>query len=70
MKTKPCIKRGALVTYRPRHLDFDVSAIVRRVHRDGTATVEARHWLDENGKPDGCYLGYCYRIPQEMVVRQ
>lgn len=61
------LKPGTHVTYRPRHLDFNVSAIVRHVHRDGTVTVEARHILDDNGEPEGGYLGYTYRFPKELL---
>jgi len=64
------MKPGTPVTYRPRYLDFDVSAVVRRQHRDGTVTVEARHVLDEHGKPDSGYLGYRYRTPRETLKQQ
>lgn len=47
-----------IVTASGQHVD----AIVRIAHRDGTCTVEARHFL-EDGKPRGAYLGYRYRMP-------
>ena len=56
------IHKGDRVTYRPRFLDFDVSADVLRVHRDGTVTVRARFPLDDDGKEDGNWLGYTYRF--------
>lgn len=39
-----------------------VRAIVRTVHRDGTRTVEAQHFLDEEGRSRGPYLGFKYRL--------
>ena len=59
--------KGSSVVYRPRGLDFDVSAWVDRVHRDGTVTVTARHFLDEDGKPEGGWLGYSYRTKAEHL---
>jgi hypothetical protein len=53
------VQRHQFVTYKVRDLVF--RAIVRRVHRDGTATVETRHEL-RNGEPYGCYMGYRCRI--------
>lgn len=61
------LRKGQSVVYRPRLLDFDVSAVVRTRHRDNTVTVEARHVLDDNGKPQSGYLGYRYRTPVDCV---
>ncbi|WP_050400384.1 hypothetical protein [Bradyrhizobium embrapense] len=46
-----------------------VTAIVRTAHRDGTATVEARHMLDSAGNIRGCYLGYRYRFDASDLTR-
>lgn len=44
-----------------------ITAIVRRAHRDGTVTVEARHELDAERRPCGCYLGYRYRYDVHVL---
>ncbi len=52
------MKRGDRVTYRAwEGQGAKVSAIVRTVHRDGTATVDAT-WAEG----DPIYLGYRYRM--------
>jgi hypothetical protein len=58
------LSRGETVLYRPRFMDFDVRAKVRRLHRDGSVTVEAQWCLDDNGNDDtrAGFLGYKYRI--------
>lgn len=63
------MKKGDFVLY---SLPFtnrmaDVRAIVRTMHRDGTVTIEARHVLDKNGKPEGGYLGYRYRVGANLL---
>ncbi|WBU27571.1 hypothetical protein OOZ54_12790 [Rhodopseudomonas palustris] len=55
------IAKGAPVTYTCGHGDR-VSAIVKRRHRDGTATVEARFVMNSDGTERGCYLGFRYRM--------
>jgi len=61
------VHKHQFVTYRVHNQT--ISAIVRRVHRDGTATVEARFVLDEEGNvTPGCYLGYRYRYAQSALT--
>lgn len=40
-----------------------IAAIVRIAHQDGTATVEARFFLDAAGEPRGPYIGDKFRLP-------
>jgi len=40
-----------------------IRAIVRARHRDGTATVEAQHIIDDKTGMSPSYLGYKYRLP-------
>lgn len=54
------IRKHQFVTYTVRKQV--ISAIVRVVHRDGTATIEARHILDDESNPSGSYLGFRYRM--------
>lgn len=54
------------MTTKHSHVTYEVpagtvSAVVRTVHRDGSATVEAYHFV-KDGKPVGCFLGYKYRM--------
>ena len=60
------LKKGQHVTYALDKLgkEFKVQAIVRRVHRDKTATVEAQFLVNPAGEREGCYLGYHYRYSQ------
>jgi hypothetical protein len=53
------VKKGQMVVYQSG--GHDISAIVRTAHRDGSATVEARHYL-RDGKWSGAYLGFRYRL--------
>jgi hypothetical protein len=52
--------KGSFVTYDTT--SGKVRAIVRRIHRDGDCTVEARHYLDDVGKEIGAYLGFKFRV--------
>lgn len=61
MATK--LNRGDMVTYGTR--TQRVSAKVIRLHRDGSATVMARFFIDANGKQDGPFLGFSYRLDQD-----
>lgn len=63
------IKRGASVRYNA-HGDprIPISARVDRVHRDGSVTVQARHFLDDKGRPQGAFLGYRYRLDADAVT--
>lgn len=58
-------KRHDFVTYKARGMT--ISAIVRRAHRDGTCTVEARFVFDESGKSRPGYLGYRYRYDEGIL---
>ena len=62
------IQKHDHVTYRNWTGYCVISAIVRTVHRDGTATVEARFVLDDQGQPQPGYLGYRYRFDQDMLT--
>lgn len=55
------------VTYRAPLVEVTISAIVRRVHRDGTVTVEARFVLDKDGNATGGYLNHRYRISAKLL---
>lgn len=58
------MKKGQCVTYLAQGGEGPkVAAMVLTAHRDGTATVKARFTLDAEGKQDGMYLGYRYRVP-------
>lgn len=55
--------RKQIVTYVARNgRGMTVQAHIHRCHRDGSYTVEARHFLDAAGKIVPCYLGYRYRL--------
>lgn len=43
-----------------------VSAVVRTIHRDGSVTVEAFHFV-KDGKPQGGFLGYKYRMDRAAL---
>lgn len=59
------VRKHQSVTYRlPNGL---VEAIVRIVHKDHTATIEARHFINEAGKIEGDYLGYRSRVPVSLL---
>jgi hypothetical protein len=62
-------RKGQHVTYGLDKLGkgCKVQAIIRRVHRDDTATVEARFFVDADGKLEGCYPGYRYRCSQDNL---
>jgi hypothetical protein len=63
------MKRGTKVTYRLWHTPAGhVEAVVRRLHRDGSATVEARFFVDPDGRRSGCYLGYRYRVDTGLLA--
>lgn len=56
------------VTYRAwEGVGAPISAIVCRVHRDGTATIEACHFLKDDGSVYAGYLGDRYRLPQRRL---
>lgn len=65
------IRKSQVVYYHlPHVLGRRVKALVDTVHRDGTVTVTARHVVDEDGEPEGAFLGYQYRIDAgELVSR-
>jgi hypothetical protein len=44
-----------------------VAAIVRRAHRDGTVTVEARFFVNSAGAREVGYLGYRYRYEASLL---
>lgn len=56
-------KKGEHVQYKlqKRGNGCKVEAIVRRTHRDGSVTVEARFFVNAAGAREGGYLGYRYR---------
>jgi len=56
------VKKGDFVLYQAR--SGPITAIVRRVYRDGSALIEARF---VHGKPL-CYLGYRFRLPPERLT--
>lgn len=56
------VRKGQRVRYSVWHDPaITVNAIVRRAHRDGTATVEAQFFV-RDGKEQPGYLGYRYRL--------
>lgn len=55
------ISRDDFVTYTVRQTGVVVRARVLRIHRDGTATVQA-HCTLRDGKPADHFLGYKYRM--------
>jgi hypothetical protein len=59
------IRKGQPVTYRLPN--GSVEAIVRTVHLDHTATIEARHFRNEKGEIEGGYLGYRSRVPVALL---
>lgn len=52
--------KGEVVEYKTGNQR--VRAIVRTRHKDGSATVEAGHFLSDQGVPVGAYLGFKYRL--------
>lgn len=61
---------GSFVTYRAACGPL-VEGIIRRDHRDGFYTVEARHVLGEAGERKPGYLGFRYLFPaHELQPRE
>lgn len=58
------LKLGQAVFYTRGDTTFEVR--VKRLHRDGTATVEAMFSIKGNERMHG-YLGYRYRVPVEAL---
>ena len=44
-----------------------VRARVVTRHRDGSVTVEPFHFLDANGKPEGCFVGGRVRLDSSDI---
>ena len=64
------LKRGDHITYSPGQTGkVRVRGMVRRLHRDGSVTVEARFFLDPDGKDVPGYLGYEYRMDPDHLKR-
>lgn len=59
-------KKGSIVQYRDGG-DRHIQAIVRTVHKDGTYTVEAQFSLTRDGRREGQYLGYCWRLSRDEL---
>jgi hypothetical protein len=60
------IKKGTPVSYKlPNGI---VEAIVRISHLDHTATIEARHFRNDNNEIEGGYLGYRSRVPVALLT--
>jgi hypothetical protein len=63
------LQKHQFVTYRAwEGVGQQVSAIVKRVHRDGTATIESRFFLREDGEIVPGYLGYRFRLEQSALT--
>lgn len=61
------LKKGDTVFYTARA--DTVRAVVVRVHRDGSVTVEAKFAVDAAGKDRAGYLGFHYR-PERADLRR
>lgn len=59
------MRKHDIITY-TTSIGMRVQAIVRRMHRDGTVTIEERFVL-HGGKPVGTYLGHRRRIDQQRL---
>ena len=44
-----------------------VKAVIKTRHTDGTVTVEAQHFLNEEGRIMQPYLGFKYRLPMSAL---
>lgn len=64
------LEKHQFVTYRAWGTGSEISAIIKCMHRDGTVTVEAQHFLNADGEITGAYLGYRYRMAQHEVQAQ
>lgn len=64
--------KGDLVTYVPGWSKTDkpvIEARVRRVHRDGTVSIEATFCRDDKtGERVGCYLGLKQRVSADVLT--
>jgi hypothetical protein len=59
------MRKGDLVTYVPSWSKTTkpvIEARVRRVHRDGSVSIEATFCRDDSGERVGCYLGLKQRV--------
>lgn len=67
------MKKGDLVTYVPRwSLDRStvIEARVRRVHRDGSVSIEATFVRGDNGEVVPGYLGIRQRVAAEILSEE
>lgn len=69
MASKPKFRKGEFVEYSLEKVGKGrrVVAVVRRAHRNNTATVEARFVLNAEGEREGGYLGYRYTYPVKLL---
>lgn len=64
------MKKGDLVTYVPQWSKPDrgcIEARVRRVHRDGTVSIEATFVRRPDGTTAPGYLGIKQRVPSDAL---
>ena len=67
---RPISKHDRVTYALPYSIDGErVVAIVRKLHDDGTATITACHRLDPTGLMEGAWLGYDYRVAQDLLTR-
>jgi hypothetical protein len=65
------MKKGQCVTYLAQGGEGPkVAAVILTAHKDGTATVKARFVVNAEGKQEGGYLGYRYRVPVGTLARE
>jgi hypothetical protein len=60
------IKRGEAVFYRAR--GGVVRATVKTLHKDGSVSVRAHFFVDEDGKDMLGHLGVTYRVDPEKLA--
>ena len=66
---RPLTKHERVTYTLPFDRSKNVVALIDRVHKDGTVTVNACYVLDKMGQREGGWLGYKYRINPTLLTR-
>lgn len=66
---RPLAKHERVTYTLPCDRSKNVVALIDRVHKDGTVTVNACYVLDQKGEREGGWLGYKYRINPTLLTR-
>lgn len=67
---RPLAKHDRVTYSLPCDRNKRVVALIDRVHKDGSVTVNACYTINEMGvRDDQCWLGYKYRINPTLLTR-